>query len=1407
MRMLVRNVKNTGWDTVESKTVYIRDPDNKRWIRLYPYNYYVRNSANTEWVLVDDVFNPAIDDPCAGVVSGSIVPAGCNAKPNNTTSGSGTGNGSGGPAWDEVNGYPPGYDLPDASLGGFGLVLNENVWPLGKQLKRPGARLFESYDPSGVASQTGLGIYANPNLERSSAFGRGAAVTETVYAVGLEYGFVEIVYASYAEEGISLDVYYRGLRVASTCGRVTGRGRIKFPFEAVENDERIMIRVRGAESTLWALQVLPQKLSSYDDYKNLELTWYSTYDTQIAPDLLTIEYLGTPAFPAPCHAAVWPIADRIQDNKYFEYYHYMGEDPGTAYLDYTSWDNADFVEVYHNGKRLATTLDARQGKGYLKFYYDPKDSGCFDLMVRVGSKDFAANSVNSVYYSLYCVDTRGAREYKHPCGSYEVVSAGHPTTEDCFDLGTGFASDVCGVLIDLEAGAFEAKFEVFDENDVLLDTTVTSGRGTLEFWLPPSATQRRRIYIRVTSAIGSNWRYFVRCPIQKPVIQIPDYNAQHRCEEPSDADGSFDWVRVAHSPAGTTLFNHEWDYGYEYAFVCSEPDASVFNTGMFDKLLGWTASRRSTLYDSSNARLYVPWADKKFDGWFYASPHLGLNVNYHALWFSTNDVGPFDAGDASLNTTWAFEVKESGLYALLTAGDDNSRVTLSHYDKSSGAVGSEVRTVSTSGGGRQTNNLIYLSAGWYHVVANCYNKNESGWNNNPGYIGVNVLKIAELFNTNMYSKLLAWHVTRGSTVYDSSNASLLAPWSGVGNDLDIRYHALWFSADGATPYGGGNATLYTTWAFEVKEAGTYVLAVAGDDDMRATISTYNKATGVVGSVVKNVTSSGGSRSSVGLIDLAVGWYHVEANCYNKNESGFNNNPGYVGVNIYSLARDVKVSTPIYPMFEELVQPWNAEDSYGGGDIRIPAGENAIVTMYKDRTTGKKCVRMDRSIAVDPTGTGAEYGPLLHSVYRRRIKLTSFVSPFSHTWEKVQLPKVYNLEQQASPGYEYWAMVNNEVVFHSRMTHLLRGWQTCAQNYQYFRTYCITEPHSTYSIWASKDGLSVDRVGKSYICPMYEFEAPVTGDYTVQAWGNDDPMFGIYEGPYIGDPTWDPTYNNGNGGWPSFPYKTGDIPGYKKIWYWYTREDDNYTRSSVHLEAGKKYTVRLLCRNYNGGNSYSAMRICLPAVQSPADDGAPFAFGSLSAHHLIVPDPQSQFALPSSPSGEAFATTGDNGSKSVHVGLTYGRPSSIIALDGSGGVEWPGLVALYRRPLYPSMSDKDLSGWRVDARYGSYDQAVQAQPIEFALDRDYYVYVVRSGKGHHMPTGTGVPDAFNTLTMTPVRALCSKRLKDIGKVWSEDDGIVAYADGIQATIGALVKAEADGTQAIIYVLSRPCNVKV
>jgi hypothetical protein len=1238
--MLFRNAKNTAWDKVESKTAYIRDPDNKRWIRLYPYNYYVRNSANTEWVLVDDVFNPTIDDPCEGVTAG-VIGAACNAKPTDTLAGSGTGNGSGGAAWDEVAGYPSGYDLPDASLGGFGLIQNENTWPLGFQLKRPGARLFESYDPAGVAAQTGLGIYANPNLERSSAFGRGAAVTETVYAVGLEYGFIEIVYASYSEEGISLDVYYRGLRVASTCGRVTGRGRIKFPFESVESDERIMVRVRGSESTMWALQVLPQKATSYDDYKNLELNWYQTYDSTIAPDLLTIEYIGTPAFPAPCHAAVWPIADRIQDNKYFEYYHYMGENVGTVYLDYTSWANADFVEVYHNGRRLATTLDAKQGKGFLKFHYDPKDSGCYDVMVRVGSKDFTVNSVNSVYYSLYCVDTRGAREYRHPCGSYEVVSAGHPTTEDCFDLGTGFASDVCGVLIDLDAGSFDAKFEVFDENDVLLDTTNTNGIGTLEFWLPPSATQRRRIYVRVTSAIGSNWRYFVRCPIQKPVIQIPDYNVQHRCEEPFDGDGSFDWQRVAFAYTGTTLFNYEWDYGYEYAFMCSEPDESVFNTHMFDKVQSWSATKGSTTYNDSNARLYIPWADKKLDGWFYLSDHLEQNSKYHAVWFSADKVNPFDGGDVTMTAYWLFEVKEGGAFTMLTSGDENTTVTLSAYDKSSGSVGAVVKTISTSGGDRKTSNAITLSPGWYHVLTRVYNKGGVGYGGNPGFVGVNITRDA---------------------------------------DASLR---------------------------------------------------------------------------------------------------------------------VKMTTPVFPLFEQVTQPWNAEKKCGQSDILIPAGPNAVVTMYKDIANGAKAVRIDSA-----------GGSLMHAIYRRRVRLTQNVSPFSHTWEKVALASDYVLEQPISPGYEYWAMFNNEVVFHSRMTNLLKGWQTAAQGYAYSRTYCLTEPHSLYSIWASKDGYNVDRVGKTYICPMYEFVAPMTGDYVVQAWGNDAPRFGIYEGAYVGDPTWDPSANNGIGGWPSFPYKTGELQGYTKVWYWYANEDDNYVKSTVHLEAGKKYTVRLLCHNYNGGNSYSAMRISMPGVQPVADDGSAYAFGSLSAHHLIVPDPQSQFSLPASPYGEVFASTGDNGKKSVHVGLSYGRPSSIIAMDGAGGVEWPGLVALYRRPLYPSMSDNDLSGWSVDARYTSYTDAVQQLPLSLQYNRDYYLYVVRDSDGHQMPDDSGVPAQMTSLTLTPLRALCSQYMHQSSKAWSDEDGVMAYADGVYATLGTYFKAaEVSGAHAIIYVLSRPCNVKV
>jgi hypothetical protein len=141
---------------------------------------------------------------------------------------------------------------------------------------------------------------------------------------------------------------------------------------------------------------------------------------------------------------------------------------------------ADFIEVYHAGKRIATTLDAQTDKGYLYFEYDPLDSEVYDLMVRVGNKDFAAGAATqSVYYSLYCVSSRGAREYMHPCGSYEVNSAGHPTTEDVIDLTDIYINDTCGCLIELDAGSFSTTFEVFAlENDELLDSASITGLKT-----------------------------------------------------------------------------------------------------------------------------------------------------------------------------------------------------------------------------------------------------------------------------------------------------------------------------------------------------------------------------------------------------------------------------------------------------------------------------------------------------------------------------------------------------------------------------------------------------------------------------------------------------------------------------------------------------------------------------------------------------------------------------------------------------------------------------------------------------------------------------------------------------------------------------------------------------------------
>lgn len=532
-RFRVRNLANNGWYDCADTPMYIRTKEGT-WQPLTVDTFAVRGLHGKRWYDIDASFDPDFDDPCINQEVGN-----CGGSPTSTTKGSGTGDGSRGPKYDALLGYPAGYDLPDAMRTGFGVSIG-NVPPTSRYITRPGIRTIESYDPTGLASQQGLGTWTNPNVPWASIHSRGAQITETIYAIPRTEGYVEISFASYQADGLSVDVYAEGIRVASTCGKVGGRGRIKFLNDPDADDMRIMIRVRASQGANWSLQVMPPKLSATSDRANLALDSQAAYDVLTFPDVITPEYIGTPIFPAPCHATVWPIAERIVDSSAFEYYHYIGANKGWTYLNYTSWDNLDYIEVYQAGKRIASTQEAQTGQGYLYFYYDPQSTTTYDLMVRVVAKDFGKNeSIDSFYYSLYCPTERGAREYRFPCQSDWTVSAGHPTTEDNFALGT--QTDQRAVVIQVRAGSFDTLFEVFDQNMNLLDSEnlLVGETGTLEFWKETTHTLRSNITVRVTSGIGSDWSYFVWCPIQPPHFNVNDFLVPYNClgvEDPPSAD-------------------------------------------------------------------------------------------------------------------------------------------------------------------------------------------------------------------------------------------------------------------------------------------------------------------------------------------------------------------------------------------------------------------------------------------------------------------------------------------------------------------------------------------------------------------------------------------------------------------------------------------------------------------------------------------------------------------------------------------------------------------------------------------------------------------------------------------------------------------------------------------------------
>lgn len=525
-RLRFRSPYNNKWLDVCNHQMFIRSPDNRTWLNFDPKRTSVRDGGDLNWLELDCKPDPLFDEPCAFK---DIASVNCPSGVETWQLGSGDGTGSDGEEFNLVTGYPAGYDLPDAGESGFYLE-RDIASPKGFGIKRPALNYaLESYDRGGTTSNLGRGTYDNPNYLWATTFSSGCAITETIYDLGQTAGWYEIPFASYHPEGISIDVYYLGRRIATTCGRIKDRYKIEFFFDpaAGESESRVMIRVRGADATRWSLMVIGPK-------QNLNVYALDWNDPAHAVAIRQDEYNGTPIFPAPCHATVFPRTYKTNDGKWFyEFHHYVGENADTTeitrmVLDYTSWMNFDKFEVYHGGLRVGSTMDPQQLQGMIAFLWEPNRFAfpVPDLMIRVSAEVRELNEdIMSWYYTLYCQNTAGYRANPWPCETpvAGLNSMGHSSTEDNYNMDNGVENGVVSIKV-VPYGNFDYTVSVFDIDQNLIAYTEANKTSFTHFFIlkDQHGDTRKRIAVRVDAPLGSSWVCYVGCPVELLDIELED---------------------------------------------------------------------------------------------------------------------------------------------------------------------------------------------------------------------------------------------------------------------------------------------------------------------------------------------------------------------------------------------------------------------------------------------------------------------------------------------------------------------------------------------------------------------------------------------------------------------------------------------------------------------------------------------------------------------------------------------------------------------------------------------------------------------------------------------------------------------------------------------------------------------
>lgn len=552
-RLRVRNNDNTKWLDICQSEWYVRNPANTAWQRITPgQGMKARHGSNDYWLDINCLAEGVEDceeDEYGGTQdgkgangSGPGLPADSGSGGGSDSgggtggdgsggggSGGGTGGGSNGPGsinynnddlgsgdggsgWMDGAPYPVGYDLPDSGGDGAG--------DRGDCIMRPGLNTCEPKitpiaRPDKDCGTSPVGSWNCPFECPDSLSGRGRGITEFYVDLGTVSGPVKFPWTA-SPGAISIDIYYRGKRVATTGGTRSGRDALRFVFSPVNNDGKIFVRIRSKRSdTRWTFQIrCPNDIED-----------------------------GTIDDPRPCHGTYQP---RSGGQGVSEYYHDMGTGSGLVDVHYQMWNQPDKMEVFRDGALIASTNTYVAGEGHLKFNYSPGGSNL--IMLRITARD-PGTSWN---YAITCPGEKGAADDPRACDdSSAVTSGGAGVTDTYINMGTRSGK----VGIRYQMWNIPDKMDVY-QNGTLVATTGAPVAGDHWLYFEYDPSRGTTIMVRVTGSGKTSWSFLHTCPGEDdPNISV---NAPSIREGAAGQNPSLCWTVSMDRPQGAPV---TVDYG------------------------------------------------------------------------------------------------------------------------------------------------------------------------------------------------------------------------------------------------------------------------------------------------------------------------------------------------------------------------------------------------------------------------------------------------------------------------------------------------------------------------------------------------------------------------------------------------------------------------------------------------------------------------------------------------------------------------------------------------------------------------------------------------------------------------------------------------------------------------------